>query len=98
VQVEWQGFKYFVLLSSVVRGPFMPTYLDGTMHWTQPLIRFVCVGGGLCGVQGGCSSPRNDDCWWVGGLVDDVVIDRGGGGGSGSGGWWMVAVGGGDSR
>jgi hypothetical protein len=61
VQVEWQAFKYFVLLSSVVRGPFMPTYLDGTMHWTQPLIRFVCVGGvgwfGVCGVARGLLMP-----------------------------------------
>jgi hypothetical protein len=40
-QVNWQQYQYFVLLSSAVRGPFMPSYLDGHMHWTQPFIRCV---------------------------------------------------------
>jgi hypothetical protein len=38
-QFEWKQYKYFVLLSSAVRGPFLPSYLEGIMHWTQPLIR-----------------------------------------------------------
>jgi len=38
-QVSWQQYKYFIMLSSAVRGPFLPTYLEGRMHWTQPLIR-----------------------------------------------------------
>lgn len=37
-QVDWQPYKYFVFVSSAVRGPFMPSYLDGVMHWTQALI------------------------------------------------------------
>jgi hypothetical protein len=38
-QVEWQHYSYFLLLSSVVRGPFMPTYLQGTMHWADALLQ-----------------------------------------------------------
>lgn len=37
--VDWQQYKYFMFLSSAVRGPFMPTYLQSVMHWTQPFIR-----------------------------------------------------------
>jgi hypothetical protein len=36
---RWQRYSHFILLSSVVRGPFLPTYLQGAMHWTQPLLR-----------------------------------------------------------
>lgn len=38
-QVEWQQYSYYLMLSSAVRGPFMPSYLDGRMHWAQPFIR-----------------------------------------------------------
>jgi hypothetical protein len=45
--VDWAPYRFFVLLSSAVRGPFMPTYLHA-MHWTAPLLRcvWVCGGGG----------------------------------------------------
>lgn len=37
----WEGLRYFVLLNSAVRGPFLPAYLAeaGAMHWTQPFLR-----------------------------------------------------------
>jgi hypothetical protein len=38
-QLEWQQFAYFLFLSSAVRGPFMPTYLQGTMHWADGLLQ-----------------------------------------------------------
>lgn len=37
--VNWYKYKYFMLLTSAVRGPFMPAYLRDSMHWTQPFIR-----------------------------------------------------------
>lgn len=44
--VAWQHYSYFIFLSSAVRGPFLPTYLQERMHWTQPLLR--CGGGSVC--------------------------------------------------
>jgi hypothetical protein len=38
-QVEWQQYKYFMFLSSAVRGPFLPTYLQGSMHWADGLLQ-----------------------------------------------------------
>lgn len=37
--LEWQSYKYYIFLSSAVRGPFMPTYVQGVVHWTEPLLR-----------------------------------------------------------
>ena len=31
-------YKYFVWLNSSVRGPFLPAYLRGRLHWTEPLL------------------------------------------------------------
>lgn len=31
-------YSYFVWLNSSVRGPFLPTYLRGRLHWTEPLL------------------------------------------------------------
>lgn len=44
-QVDWQHYSYFLLLSSAVRGPFLPSYLDGHMHWSQAFIRCAVWGG-----------------------------------------------------
>ena len=30
-------YKFFVWVNSSVRGPFLPAYLAGTMHWTEAL-------------------------------------------------------------
>ncbi|WIA42667.1 hypothetical protein OEZ86_008629 [Tetradesmus obliquus] len=40
-QVQWQQYKYFMFLSSAVRGPFMPTYLQGSMHWADGLLQLL---------------------------------------------------------
>jgi hypothetical protein len=45
-----QPYKYFVWLNSSVRGPFLPAYLRGRLHWTEPLLsklsdRVKLVGG-----------------------------------------------------
>ncbi|KAL4459147.1 hypothetical protein ABPG75_014012 [Micractinium tetrahymenae] len=33
-----QPYRYFVWLNSSVRGPFLPAYLRGRLHWTEPLL------------------------------------------------------------
>jgi hypothetical protein len=38
-QAVLEGFQSFVLVSSGVRGPFMPVYMQHIIHWTEPLIR-----------------------------------------------------------
>lgn len=32
-------FRYFMVVSSTHRGPFLPLYLQPAMHWTQPFVR-----------------------------------------------------------
>ncbi|EFN53576.1 hypothetical protein CHLNCDRAFT_136762 [Chlorella variabilis] len=32
------AYRYFVWLNSSVRGPFLPAYLSGAVHWTEPLL------------------------------------------------------------
>eukprot|EP00775_Hariotina_reticulata_P008529 gene8529-8711_t len=36
--ISWQQHKYFIFLSSAVRGPFLPAYLQDKMHWTEPFL------------------------------------------------------------
>lgn len=31
-------YSYFIWLNSSVRGPFLPAYLRGRLHWTEPLL------------------------------------------------------------
>jgi hypothetical protein len=31
-------YSYFIWLNSSVRGPFLPSYLSGVLHWTEPLL------------------------------------------------------------
>ena len=37
-QDQLEQFEYFIWLNPSVRGPFMPAYLRGSMHWTEPLL------------------------------------------------------------
>lgn len=37
-QVDVTPYKYFFWVNSSVRGPFLPPYLQGKMHWTQPFV------------------------------------------------------------
>ncbi|KAL4442029.1 hypothetical protein ABPG77_011290 [Micractinium sp. CCAP 211/92] len=32
------SYEYFIFLNPSVRGPFLPAYLRGRMHWTEPLL------------------------------------------------------------
>ena len=34
-------FSYFIFINSSCRGPFLPQYLDGLIHWTTPFIRMM---------------------------------------------------------
>ena len=47
-------FKYFIWLNSSVRGPFMPTYLRGQMHWTEPFLAKLIAGVKLVGATINC--------------------------------------------
>ena len=33
-----EPYSYFIWLNSSVRGPFLPAYLRGRLHWTEPLL------------------------------------------------------------
>ncbi len=37
-QANLSSFAYVAWLNSSVRGPFLPAYLRGKMHWTEPLL------------------------------------------------------------
>lgn len=37
-EAQLQQYDYFIWLNPSVRGPFMPAYLRGSMHWTEPLL------------------------------------------------------------
>lgn len=37
--VNASRYQYFIFMNSSVRGPFMPSYLRGSMHWTFPFVR-----------------------------------------------------------
>lgn len=34
-------FKHLIILNSSVRGPFMPVYMDGLLHWTDALVSLL---------------------------------------------------------
>ncbi len=38
-QVNVNSYKYFMLLNSSVKGPYMPAYAERLMHWTDPFIK-----------------------------------------------------------
>lgn len=31
-------YRFFIWMNSSVRGPFLPAYLAGKLHWTEPLL------------------------------------------------------------
>ncbi|KAL4439936.1 hypothetical protein ABPG75_002937 [Micractinium tetrahymenae] len=35
---DLQAYEFFIFLNPSVRGPFLPPYLRGRMHWTEPLL------------------------------------------------------------
>ncbi len=37
-EAQLQQYDYFIWMNPSVRGPFMPAYLRGSMHWTEPLL------------------------------------------------------------
>lgn len=37
--VDYRQYKYFIFLNSSVRGPFLPIYLGGRMHWSEAFTR-----------------------------------------------------------
>jgi hypothetical protein len=40
LQVNYNRYKYFMLINSSVKGPFMPAYAEGLIHWTDPFLRW----------------------------------------------------------
>lgn len=47
-------YRYFVWLNSSVRGPFLPSYLRGRMHWTEPLLSKLSSSVKLVGATINC--------------------------------------------
>lgn len=52
-------YEYFVWLNPSVRGPFLPTYVRGLMHWTEsfvarlsPTVKFVGCSINCAGIEG----------------------------------------------
>ena len=48
------AYAYFVWLNSSVRGPFLPAYLRGHMHWTEPLLSKLSPAVKLVGATINC--------------------------------------------
>ena len=36
--IDIAKYKYFVIMNSSARGPFLPAYWPNSVHWTQPLV------------------------------------------------------------
>lgn len=47
-------YSYFIWLNSSVRGPFMPAYLRGRLHWTEPLLSKLGAAVKLVGATINC--------------------------------------------
>ena len=52
--INVQFFKYYVWLNSSVRGPFLPAYLRGRLHWTEPLLSRLSPAVKLVGATINC--------------------------------------------
>ncbi|KAF6262624.1 hypothetical protein COO60DRAFT_600618 [Scenedesmus sp. NREL 46B-D3] len=67
-QVAWRQFSYFLFLSSAVRGPFMPAYLQGTMHWADGLLQLlnarVKLVGSTISCAGAPAEPKAVNSSW----------------------------------
>eukprot|EP00195_Chlamydomonas_chlamydogama_P010072 CAMPEP_0202914022 /NCGR_PEP_ID=MMETSP1392-20130828/62019_1 /ASSEMBLY_ACC=CAM_ASM_000868 /TAXON_ID=225041 /ORGANISM="Chlamydomonas chlamydogama, Strain SAG 11-48b" /LENGTH=431 /DNA_ID=CAMNT_0049605511 /DNA_START=282 /DNA_END=1577 /DNA_ORIENTATION=- len=60
--VNWQRYKYFFFMNCSVRGPFLPAYARGTVHWTQPFIYRLNDDVKLVGPTISCEgSPLTDE-------------------------------------
>lgn len=59
-------YRYFVWLNSSVRGPFLPAYLRGRLHWTEPLLSKLSNEVKLVGAAqartGGTNGWRREGC------------------------------------
>eukprot|EP00892_Ulva_mutabilis_P000943 jgi/Ulvmu1/1084/UM105_0043.1 len=52
--VSTEGYKYFIFLNSSVRGPFLPPYLRGLMHFTEIMTRHISADVKLVGPTISC--------------------------------------------
>ena len=48
------AYTHFIWLNSSVRGPFLPSYLRGTLHWSAPLLGKLGPGVKLVGATVNC--------------------------------------------
>jgi hypothetical protein len=47
---DWRRYRLFLFINSSVRGPFLPSYARGRLHWTEPFAsRLGGSGGGPAG-------------------------------------------------
>jgi hypothetical protein len=59
---DWRRYRLFLFINSSVRGPFLPPYARGRLHWTDPFASRLGSsssggGGGGGGGSGGSSEP-----------------------------------------
>ncbi|GAX76065.1 hypothetical protein CEUSTIGMA_g3508.t1 [Chlamydomonas eustigma] len=60
--VNIKGYTYFFFINSSVRGPFLPAYARGNVHWTLPFINRLKGDTKLVGPTISCEgSPLNGD-------------------------------------
>ncbi|MEW5312893.1 MAG: hypothetical protein WDW38_004491 [Sanguina aurantia] len=60
--VHVKRYKYFFFMNCSVRGPFMPAYARGRVHWTQPFLRRLVGNVKVVGPTISCEgSPINGD-------------------------------------
>lgn len=50
-------FKHYIFMNSYVRGPFLPNYLMGSMHWSRLFTRMITAEVKLVGPTITCSNP-----------------------------------------
>lgn len=63
-QANLTSYAYIVWLNSSARGPFLPAYLRGRMHWTEPLLSKITARVKLVGATincGGVMGPNSPD-------------------------------------
>jgi hypothetical protein len=54
-------YRHFVWLNSGVRGPFLPAYLSGRLHWARPLTDKLSAGVKLVGATINCGRAWGTD-------------------------------------
>ncbi|KAL4425923.1 hypothetical protein ABPG75_009939 [Micractinium tetrahymenae] len=60
-QASLSSFAYVVWLNSSARGPFLPAYLRGRMHWTEPLLSKLTDSVKLVGAAINCGGAWGKD-------------------------------------